>query len=48
MLSPLFASYAADRAPGEHFAEFVIRTGVIQPTTAGNRFHQDLAPELAV
>ncbi len=46
-LAPLFASYAADRQPGEHFSDFVIRTGVIQPTTAGNRFHEDLAPELA-
>ena len=46
-LSPLFGAYAAGRRDGEHFADFVIRTGVIAPTTAGNRFHDDLAPELA-
>ena len=46
-LSPLFAAYARGREPGEHFSDFLIRTGVIAPTTAGNRFHADLAPDLA-
>ena len=46
-LRPLFAAYAAERVAGEHFADFVIRTGTVQATTAGNRFHQDLAPGLA-
>ncbi|MGH7087225.1 MAG: hypothetical protein ACREFN_19825, partial [Acetobacteraceae bacterium] len=46
-LRPLFFAYAADRSVGEHFSDFVIRTGVIRPTTAGNRFHADLFPELA-
>ncbi|MDE2580880.1 MAG: sulfite reductase, partial [Rhodospirillales bacterium] len=46
-LAPLFAAYAAGRRPGEHFSDFAIRTGVVRETTAGNRFHHDLAPELA-
>ncbi len=46
-LAPLFEAYARGREPGEHFSDFVIRTGVVKPTTAGNRFHADLAPELA-
>ncbi|MGH7043522.1 MAG: NADPH-dependent assimilatory sulfite reductase hemoprotein subunit [Acetobacteraceae bacterium] len=47
-LRPLFVAYAGGRAPGEHFADFVIRTGIVRATTGGNRFHEDLAPELAV
>jgi sulfite reductase (NADPH) hemoprotein beta-component len=46
-LAPLFAAYATDRRWGERFADFVIRTGVVAATTAGNRFHGDLAPDLA-
>jgi sulfite reductase (NADPH) hemoprotein beta-component len=46
-LTPLFGAYAAGRRPGERFSDFAIRTGVIAPTTAGNRFHEDLAPDLA-
>jgi sulfite reductase (NADPH) hemoprotein beta-component len=46
-LAPLFAAYAARRQPDERFSDFVIRTGVIAPTTAGNRFHEDLAPDIA-
>jgi sulfite reductase (NADPH) hemoprotein beta-component len=45
-LTPLFHAYAEQRAAGETFGDFVIRTGYINPTTAGNRFHEDLAPEL--
>ena len=46
-LSPLIASYAAERMPGEHFSDFVIRTGHIRPTLASNGFHEDLAPGIA-
>jgi sulfite reductase (NADPH) hemoprotein beta-component len=46
-LTPLFAAYATGRRWGERFADFVIRTGVVAATTAGNRFHADLAPEQA-
>jgi len=47
VLRPLFAAYAAGRAPGEHFADYAIRAGIIAPTTAGNRFHEDLPADLA-
>ena len=46
-LRPLFAAYAANRAAGEYFSDFVIRSGVIAATTAGNRFHEDLPAERA-
>ena len=46
-LRPLFAAYAAGRAPGEHFADYAIRAGIIAPTIAGNRFHEDLPADLA-
>ncbi|MEJ0017996.1 MAG: NADPH-dependent assimilatory sulfite reductase hemoprotein subunit [Acetobacteraceae bacterium] len=45
-LAPLFRSYAEHRTPGERFGDYAIRAGAIQPTTAGNAFHSDLAPEL--
>jgi sulfite reductase (NADPH) hemoprotein beta-component len=45
-LEPLFAAYAGQRQNGERFGDFVIRTGVVQATTTGNRFHADVASEL--
>ncbi len=42
-LSPLFREYAERRTDGERFGDYVIRTGHIRPTTAGNRFHADIA-----
>ncbi len=45
-LSPLLTTYARERADGERFSDFLIRAGHVRPTTAGNRFHADLAPEL--
>ena len=47
-LGPLFSAYAAERAPAEHFSDFVIRAGHVKPTIAGARFHADLAAELEV
>jgi sulfite reductase (NADPH) hemoprotein beta-component len=38
-LAPLFSAYATDRRWGERFSDFVIRTGVVAATTAGNQFH---------
>lgn len=38
-LRGLLASYAKERQDGEHFGDFVIRTGVIKPTTDGTNFH---------
>ena len=45
-LTPLFRDYAEHRAPDERFGDYTIRAGHIRPTTAGNTFHEDLAPEL--
>jgi sulfite reductase (NADPH) hemoprotein beta-component len=46
-LSPLFAGYAAQRRVGEHFSDFVIRSGAVRATPSGSRFHDDLPTELA-
>lgn len=43
LLDPLLKRYAKEREKGERFGDFVIRIGVIKPTTAGNTFHQDVA-----
>ncbi len=45
-LSPLLRGYAEQRHDGERFGDYVIRAGHIRPTTAGNTFHDDLAPDL--
>ena len=45
-LAPLFQSYAKEREDGERFGDFVIRTGVIEATTAGRAFHDTLPPEV--
>ncbi len=45
-LTPLLHEYAAGREAGERFGDWVIRAGHIQATTAGNRFHEDLAEAL--
>jgi sulfite reductase (NADPH) hemoprotein beta-component len=42
-LAPLFAEYAKQRDDGERFSDYVIRTGHVHATTAGNRFHADVA-----
>ena len=39
-LSPLLAAYAAGRAPGESFGDFVVRTGVVKATVQGLDFHE--------
>jgi sulfite reductase (NADPH) hemoprotein beta-component len=38
-LSVLLSHYAKERLDGEHFGDFVIRTGIIQATTDGTNFH---------
>jgi sulfite reductase (NADPH) hemoprotein beta-component len=45
-LAPLLRDYAEGRLAGERFGDFTIRAGHIRPTTSGNRFHDDLSPEL--
>ena len=42
LLDPLLSAYATDRRNGERFGDFVVRTGVVKATTAGNRFHADV------
>jgi sulfite reductase (NADPH) hemoprotein beta-component len=42
LLTPILKRYAKDRKTGEHFGDFVIRAGIIKPTTAGNTFHDDV------
>lgn len=42
-LEPLFARYAAGRAPGEHFGDFLVRAGVIRAVTSGPDFRADEA-----
>jgi sulfite reductase (NADPH) hemoprotein beta-component len=45
-LSPLFGSYAQERNLGERFGDYVIRTGVVEATTAGLNFHDNLSAEV--
>ncbi|MBM3853443.1 MAG: sulfite reductase, partial [Verrucomicrobia bacterium] len=50
LLSPIIHRYAAERAAGERFGDFVIRTGYVQPTGAPADFHEargGLAPATA-
>jgi len=43
LLKPILLSYAKERKDAESFGDFVIRTGIIAETTAGNNFHENLA-----
>jgi sulfite reductase (NADPH) hemoprotein beta-component len=43
-LDPLFAAYAADRAPDEHFGDFVVRSGFVAATGNGRDFHENRGP----
>jgi sulfite reductase (NADPH) hemoprotein beta-component len=38
-LRPILFHYATDRRAGEHFGDFVIRTGYVRPVTSGRDFH---------
>ena len=42
-LGPLLQDYAAGREAGERFGDWCIRAGHVAATTAGNRFHEDVA-----
>ena len=42
ILDPLLAAYATQRRDGERFGTFVVRTGVVASTSAGNQFHADV------
>lgn len=43
ILKPLLKRYAIERNEGERFGDFVIRIGVIKPTTEGKTFHDDVS-----
>lgn len=43
ILKPIILQYAKEREDGEHFGDFVVRTGIIAETTAGNNFHENVA-----
>ena len=45
LLSPIIAHYAKARQEGELFGDFVIRTGYVKATTAGNNFHANISAE---
>lgn len=38
-LTPILKHYAADREKGEHFGDFVVRTGYVKPVYNGLEFH---------
>lgn len=38
-LKPMINRYAAERDGGEHFGDFVVRTGYVQAVTDGTNFH---------
>jgi sulfite reductase (NADPH) hemoprotein beta-component len=38
-LSPIIESYAKEKTDGEHFGDYVIRKGIVKPTTHGLNFH---------
>ncbi|HET6305649.1 MAG TPA: NADPH-dependent assimilatory sulfite reductase hemoprotein subunit, partial [Rhodopila sp.] len=45
-LAPLFAAYARERVEGERFGDYVLRAGVVQETTAGLNFHENLPTDV--
>ncbi|KAI4180238.1 MAG: hypothetical protein L6R41_007364 [Letrouitia leprolyta] len=45
IMKPLLKRYALERQEGERFGDFVIRIGMIKPTTEGKTFHDDVAEE---
>ncbi|AOA63649.1 GQ67_04222T0 [Komagataella phaffii] len=47
ILRPLFKRWALERNEDEHFGDFLIRVGIINPTTEGKYFHDDV-PEEAI
>lgn len=43
IMKPLIKRYAQEREEDERFGDFVIRAGVIKPTTEGKTFHDDVS-----
>jgi sulfite reductase (NADPH) hemoprotein beta-component len=46
IMEGLFGRYSREREQGERFGDFVIRIGVIKPTTEGKTFHDDVSTNL--
>ncbi|HEY5751773.1 MAG TPA: NADPH-dependent assimilatory sulfite reductase hemoprotein subunit [Chthoniobacterales bacterium] len=42
VLAPILEHYAKERTEGEHFGDFVIRTGYVSATVQGNDFHKNI------
>ena len=42
IMKPLLKKYALERYENERFGDFVIRMGIIKPTTEGKAFHDDV------
>lgn len=45
LLAPIFQHYAKERNPGEHFGDFVIRSGYVAATVQGGDFHKNIKEE---
>lgn len=45
ILTDLFKRWSLERNEDEHFGDFLIRVGVIKPTTEGKYFHDDVAED---
>ena len=45
LLSPILHRYAKERTEGEHFGDFVIRTGYVAATVQGKDFHKNIKAE---
>jgi len=43
IMKPLLKRYAIERNEGERFGDFVVRIGMIKPTTEGRDFHADVS-----
>ena len=42
ILKPMIKHYALERLPGEHFGDFVIRSGYISATTSGKEWYEGM------
>jgi sulfite reductase (NADPH) hemoprotein beta-component len=45
LLAPILERYAKEANEGEHFGDFVIRTGYVNATVQGDDFHKNIKPE---
>ena len=45
LLAPILERYSKEADEGEHFGDFVIRTGYVNATVQGDDFHKNIKPE---